>query len=287
MSDDRAPTGLARRRRRLTDQETQRRMLDAAVAMVNATGLTVSLEHISLEEVIRSAGVARSAAYRRWPYKDLFFSDLLKELAKGASPAIAQANPEAVAATKRVLLEHLDWLKQPRLRTALVAELFRQRSLAELTTFRDAPEWRTYLALHATFLSLPDGDLRHQVQASLTESEHQFTAMLAGFFRWILSLVGCRLRPGLGSAEDIARLTTAAMRGMVIMAPTSPELAARTLHASPFGAPAAADWPQPALAMASIITAFLEPDPTVEFDDARIAAVREALTNQSAGFPDE
>jgi AcrR family transcriptional regulator len=50
--------------------------------MVNRTGLTVSLDHISLEQVIRDAGVSRSAAYRRWPYKDLFFSDLVKQLAK-------------------------------------------------------------------------------------------------------------------------------------------------------------------------------------------------------------
>ena len=63
-------------------------MLQAAVAMVNRTGLTVSLDHISLEEVIRDADVSRSAVYRRWPYKDLFFSDLVKELAKKATPTI-------------------------------------------------------------------------------------------------------------------------------------------------------------------------------------------------------
>jgi hypothetical protein len=56
-------------------------MLKAAVAMVNRTGLTVSLDHISFEDVIRDADVSCSAVYRRWPYKDLFFSDLVKELA--------------------------------------------------------------------------------------------------------------------------------------------------------------------------------------------------------------
>ena len=82
----RAPSGLGRRARRLSDQETERRMLAAAVAMVQRTGLTVSLDHISFEDVIRDADVARSAVYRRWPYKDLFFSDLVKELAKEAIP---------------------------------------------------------------------------------------------------------------------------------------------------------------------------------------------------------
>jgi AcrR family transcriptional regulator len=62
-------------------------MLKAAVAMVNRTGLTVSLDHISFEDVIRDADVSRSAVYRRWPYKDLFFSDLVKELAQAPSLA--------------------------------------------------------------------------------------------------------------------------------------------------------------------------------------------------------
>ena len=67
-------------------------MLRAAVAMVHHAGLTVSLDHISFEHVIRDADVSRSAAYRRWPYKDLFYGDLIEELAKeGAPPGIVHA----------------------------------------------------------------------------------------------------------------------------------------------------------------------------------------------------
>jgi len=54
-SETQAPTGLARRGRRLSDRETEQRMLRAAVAMVQRTGLTVSLDHISFEDVIRDA----------------------------------------------------------------------------------------------------------------------------------------------------------------------------------------------------------------------------------------
>src|SRR6185437_6301456 len=87
-SETGAPTGLARRGRRLPDRETEQRMLRTAVAMVRRDGLTVSLDSISLEDVIRDADVSRSAVYRRWPYKDLFISDLVKELAKNATPEI-------------------------------------------------------------------------------------------------------------------------------------------------------------------------------------------------------
>src|SRR6516162_3390240 len=119
-----APSGLGRRARRLPDHETERRMLQAAVAMVHQTGLTVSLDHIIFEDVIRDADVARSAVYRRWPYKDLFFSDLVKELANEAiPPALLDDEYELI---RRVVAEHLDWLETPELRASLVSELFRQ-----------------------------------------------------------------------------------------------------------------------------------------------------------------
>src|SRR5512140_331128 len=116
-----APTGLARRGRRLSDQETGQRMLQAAVAMVHRTGLTVSLDHLSFEDIIRDADVSRSAVYRRWPYKDLFFSDLVAELAKDATPAaIVDAELELV---RQAVAEHPGWLETPELRRALVTEL--------------------------------------------------------------------------------------------------------------------------------------------------------------------
>jgi AcrR family transcriptional regulator len=95
-------------------------MLQAAVAMVNRTGLTVSLDHLSFEDIIRDADVARSAVYRRWPYKDLFFSDLVKKLAQDATPSIVN---DELALMRRVVAEHLDWLETPELRHSLVIEL--------------------------------------------------------------------------------------------------------------------------------------------------------------------
>ncbi|MFE7659744.1 hypothetical protein [Streptomyces celluloflavus] len=272
-------SGLSRRRRRLSDEETEQRMLESAMSMINSSGLTVGLDHISFEDVIRHASVARSAAYRRWPYKDLFFSELLKELARRAGPAISLSNPETTEAVRRVILDHLDWVAQPGLRTALVAEVLRQGALKELQIFSDSPEWRTYLALQATFLSLADSELRTEIQASLRKAEADMTAGLAAAYERTTQLLGCRLRPELQvTFADVARLTTAATRGMVIMAPASPELATHTVHTDPFGAHAPADWTQLALALAGIVMTFVEADPAVHFDEERIEALRTALT---------
>ena len=281
-STSQAPTGLARRGRRLSDHETEQRMLQAAVAMVSRTGLTVSLEHISFEDVIRDAGVSRSAVYRRWPYKDLFFSDLVKELAHKATPTIVSEELDLI---KRVAAEHADWLETPELRHRLVVELLRRLSDLDFQTLYGSPEWRTYLALHATFLSIADEDVRDQVQAALARSEHDHIARVASAWERLVGLIGYRLRPELGvTFETAATLVDSAMRGLVITALSMPEVATYRAMARPLGAASTDEWSLPGLALASIALAFLEPDPAVEWDAERIASVRRALADLT--FPD-
>ena len=124
IDDPQAPTWLARRRR-LTDKQTEQRMLDAAVAMVSRSGLTLSFDNLSLEDVIRDAQVSRSAAYRRWPYKDLFFSDLLKTLARATQLANV-GNDGGQVLVERFLLDNLDGLGSAEGRHDLAVELVRQ-----------------------------------------------------------------------------------------------------------------------------------------------------------------
>ena len=273
--DPAPPTGLARRGRRLSDQETEQRMLRAAVAMVSRTGLTVSLDHISFEDIIRDAGVSRSAVYRRWPYKDLFFSDLVRQLAKDATPAIVEDELELM---RQIAVSRPDWLETPELRHRLLLELFRQLSLLDFQAMIGSPGWRTYLALHATFMSLADGDLRDQVQAALNQSEQAHNARIAQAWWQLTALFGYRLRPESGiTFEALATLLSATMRGLVVMALSAPDVAAQRIEARPFGADARGRWSLPALGLAGLASAFLEPDPAVEWDAGRIAAVRQAL----------
>jgi len=270
-----APTGLARRGRRLSDRETEHRMLQTAMAMVNRTGLTVSLDHISLEEVIREADVSRSAVYRRWPYKDLFFSDLVKELAATATPTILD---EEYALIRRIVTERLDWLDTPQRRHGLVIELIRQLALFDFETLHGSAQWRTYLALHATFLSLADGQLRDQVGEALAQSERDHRTRVAKAWEFLTELFGYRLRPELGASfETLATLLDAAMRGLVIQALSEPELPAQRAKASPFGAVDEDEWSLAALGTASIASSLLEPDPAIEWDDERLARLRQGL----------
>jgi AcrR family transcriptional regulator len=277
VTADPGPTGLGRRRRRLTDQETERRMLDTAVAMAAASGLTVSLEHISLEEVIKEAGVARSAVYRRWPYKDLFFGDLLRELARGVAPASIGARETTDALLAGIAADRLDLLDTPRGRRTILLELFRGEQ--DFATVHRSAEWRTYLAVHATFLGLPDGELRDEVRAALTEAERGFTTRIAAGWQDWAALFGYRLRPALGTGFDtLAGVVSAHFRGMVLMSPTNPDIAEAHVDADPFGTGETARWPVRAVALAGIALTFLEPDPGVVWDEARFADVRRRLS---------
>jgi AcrR family transcriptional regulator len=274
-SETGAPTGLARRGRRLSDRETEQRMLRAAVAMVRRDGLTVSLDSISLEDVIRDADVSRSAVYRRWPYKDLFISDLVKELAKNATPEIVDDEIELV---RRILAEHQDRLGTAELRHGLLVELFRQLALFDFETMYHSPGWRTYLALHATFQGLADGTLRDQVQAALAESERTQNARVARAWRDMTAVFGYRLRPGSGvTFESLATLLSATMHGLIITALSGPEVVGHRVRARPFGAVTEQEWSMPALGLGSIAAAFLEPDPEVEWDEHRLTRIHEVL----------
>jgi hypothetical protein len=67
------------------------------------------------------------------------------------------------------------------------------------------------------------------------------------------------------------------MRGLVITALSTPEVATHLTVASPFGAAGKDPWSLPAIGMASIAMAFLEPDPTAEWDDQRLAEIHRTL----------
>ena len=162
-----------------------------------------------------------------------------------ASPAIIN---DEISLIKQVLSEHLDWLATPQLRHSLILELIRRLALLDFHSILASPGWRTYLALHATFSGLSDGELRDQVQTALAHAEAHHVALVAQAWHQIADLFGYRLRPELGANfETLATLLTATMNGLVITALSTPQVATHLTVASPFGTAGKDSWGSDAL----------------------------------------
>lgn len=253
-------------------------MLRAAAAMVHRAGLTVGLDHISFEDVIRDADVSRSAAYRRWPYKDLFYGDLIEELAKeGLPPGIVNAE---YALIQQVVREFPGELDTPGQRHELLTELFRRLALLDFHALVGSPEWQTYIALQAAFNSIADTERRERVRAALAASEQERRARVAAAWKLLANLFGYRIRPETGASFDtVIALLDATLRGLVIMAQPSPEIVTPLVSANPFGATTAREWSLPALGAGSVAISFLEPDPAITWDGERVARIRQVLSS--------
>ncbi|WP_020577419.1 hypothetical protein [Actinopolymorpha alba] len=74
-----------------------------------------------------------------------------------------------------------------------------------------------------------------------------------------------------------AGLASATMRGLVLTALSTPDLATWRAPARPFGTTRLTEWSQPAMGIVGIAVAFLEPDPMIEWNDERLAEVRQGL----------
>lgn len=253
-------------------------MLETAAAAVARLGLTVSLEHIRLEDVIREAGVSRSTVYRRWPLKEMFLGDLLLELAHASAPLSSLGTREANEIVRRTVGGHRDWLRSAGGRQRLIAELLRELAQQDFLRVRASNEWQTYLALTVTFSSLPEGELRQEVQRALASSDRAFINGRAQSVQAVAEMFGLRLRSGVQlSYEDIAHLINASARGLLIKALSWPDLATHHVEGTLFGE--TEEWSLPALGLFSVASTLLEPDPAVVWDDARIEALWRRLAS--------
>jgi hypothetical protein len=129
-------------------------------------------------------------------------------------------------------------------------------------------------------MSLAEGELRDQVQATLAQSEQGFIGRVAATWELLCGLLGYRLRPELGANfETLATLLSANVRGLTVMALSLPGLADDRAPARPFGAAGEEEWSLPALGAAAIASAFLEPGPAVTWDEDRVTRLYEALSS--------
>lgn len=275
------------RRPRLTDADTGRRMIAAALGLLAEQGVTVGLDGLLMEDVIRHAEVSRTSAYRHWPTREAFLADVLLELSRGTelTEVGGRISDEGVG----LLARYVGELTTSVGRYEFFIALLRLSFQADLEATLASPQFRTYLSLRAAFLGVPTAGLRAALTEELARSERRAVARAATILAGAVQLLGLRLRAPLVAPEGfdvLARTISAASTGFVVAALAEPELMHPTQHLAPYGSSIAADWSIPALGLAGVVIAHIETDP-----DAPPPSIPEllesltALVDQGAAAP--
>jgi len=275
------PFSLGRKRApRRSAEEVRSAMLDHAIQLVEARGLTVSLQHISMDGLIANAGLARSAVYRVWPTKEDFFDDLIMELAKAPESAPSVFDEATLVAALDVF--ETERAKDPQFlldkdeRRRVLVEVCRVGAGENYKNIIAKDSWRSYIALSASVLSY-DKPRREQLERAIEESEAVYIAGMAAFYEKLGELLGVKVRPefrsdaaGLNPSSYMAATGSALMDGMVLRHTTLggdllPNLRAETVPCDPFDTKHEAVWNAATLSFTSMLLAMTERIPDAEY----------------------
>lgn len=244
----------------MTDDETRQRMVDAALGLIEAqNGLTVSLGHLSFEDIISSARVSRSAAYRLWPYKEAFFGEVIVELAGLTAPGRTAYDDGTLDVAFDVVWVHRHRLGTPEGRRWIFIEACRLGSEQNFRSLLASNDWQSYIALNATLSSVDErDDVRKRTQQTLIESEAQFLELMSRFYASMCVMLGLRFRinaPNPG--QLLAVLGGAVIEGLALNLLVNPTVSELTFEADPFGV-GTATWTMASLGFAAVVNTVLE-----------------------------
>ncbi len=246
-------------------------VVEAALAGVRTQGLSVALDQISLEQAIAASGVARATAYRRWPNRIDFQREVLLRVARDVR--LEAEGEEEIAAILALVQARSPELLTEEGRRTLVVESFRLAAVADFARLAASRAWRDHLALRATWASLPAGQLRDTVGGELRAAEERFERQRARVYARLPAVIGYRLRPWLdpeGGFRLMSDTVGALMVGLVIRSGLAP--ARDTFRLRAFGATIEAEWTAESYGLVSGLLAYLEPDPDIVWDQARVDA---------------
>jgi AcrR family transcriptional regulator len=246
------------------------RVLDAAVARIREQGISVGLDGISLEEAIAASGVSRATAYRRWPNRTEFLRAVLVRVVHEAH--LEPEGPGEVDAIRGFIEAHRDVFGTDAGRRTIVVECLRISAEADFRRLATSREWRDYLALRATCGSLPTVELRATLTAELAAAERAFVTHRATVYSRLPRLLGYRLVPPLTDElgfEVMAGVMGALMTGFVVR--SALDVQTRSFRVRAFGSSVESDWTTTTYGLAAALLAYLEPDPSVDWNPQRAA----------------
>ncbi|MDV6291464.1 TetR/AcrR family transcriptional regulator [Rhodococcus aetherivorans] len=248
----------AGKRRKLSSSELRQRLFDTALDMLSDTGLTVSLAHLNMEELIRLADVPRSSVYREWETKEAFYLDLMERMIEPERSLGVAFDQQTLDIAAAVIQQYQDRLDTPDGRRSVLRETIRQGVERNFYAVSKSLSWRTFIALVATLPALPP-DARERLLEALRTAEAHFIDRMVEFYSAMIVTLGLRVKPEF-NLHLFATTVSSLVEGMIARQLTNPGIVS-----NPVMLPGIDDepveWHLSAAAFLGVVDLMVEPDP--------------------------
>lgn len=222
LSDSIDGWGQPSRSKRLKGEELRVRVLDTAEELLSETGLTVSLDHLNMEELIRRVGVPRTSTFNEFGGKEGLITALILKMIRPDESQGAAFSPATLEIAQKVLSENQHRLVDQAGCDAVLREAIRLGAKQNYDDIIASSYWKTYMALSVSLAGLP-ADRRDQVLSMLRVVEERFIELMSSFYTRMLPILRRRIRDGL-DARQIAAAGSAVVEGIAERRFVNPEL---------------------------------------------------------------
>lgn len=291
--------------KRRASSEIKPAMLEAAAELIHREGLTVSLQHISMDGLASLAGISRSAVYRAWPNREDFFDELLLKLCykPESHPMVFDGDTlnQALQALKDQLSHDPDVLATTEGRRMVIVEMCRRGATTNYENLVAHTAWRTWIALAATTMSYPE-PMKSKLQSAIAETEGAYVNNMAEFYKVLCDVLGRKILPQFRSETEssrheyayLAATGSATMEGLVLRSTNFPAQGAGTMpnmsepasDADPFETGKTGNWNAAAIAFTGTFMAMTAPVEEYQYSpetlDKQIADVEEVVRAMTA-----
>jgi AcrR family transcriptional regulator len=217
-----AEWGMGQPTGRKTGLEVRERVLAEAESLLSETGLTVSVEHLNMEELIRRANVPRASVFREFGDRESLFTDLMLRMIKPDDARGAAFDEETITISRQIAEAHDDLLGTETGRKAVFYEAVRLGAEQNFHAICESPYWKTYMSLS---MSLPSmlPERRVKVVENLRTVEERFISVMASYYDGLMLKLGRRAKEGI-TTRQIAAAGSAAVEGLAQRRLVNPEL---------------------------------------------------------------
>jgi hypothetical protein len=200
-------------RRYSNRDEVKERLLALALDGVSNEGLTLSIAHPSLSQLIKDAEVSSSTVSRIWPTTEEFDFELMKRLIDSDSNEGAAFDQATIDLAESIIFSNLPLLLTAQGRVLLLQETVRRAVKQNFDAVLDNFSWKIYTALTVTVPSLVDESQRTEIHAELQRVEARFVATMSTFYDRMLTVFQRETLPGI-TTKQIAAAGSAVVEGL-------------------------------------------------------------------------